>query len=132
LTLLIYVNGAPVFTVDPFTMPGIVAGQSYSGTIATNASDPNPSDVLTFAKVSGPNWLTVAIDGTLSGAPLSSDIGNDSFVVSVATAYQARPREYRRWLRGGADYFTISLAGNLLLSWSAEIRLTSADDDGYC
>ena len=26
LTLFIYVNGAPSFTADPFTMPGIIAG----------------------------------------------------------------------------------------------------------
>jgi hypothetical protein len=122
LTLLIYVNGAPVFTVDPFTMPGIVAGQSYSGTIATNASDPNPSDALTFAKVSGPNWLTVAIDGTLSGTPLSGDIGNDSFVVSVADSggLSGTATMNIAVSSGAAPIIsTISLqAGNLLLSWS--------------
>jgi hypothetical protein len=64
-------------------MPDAMAGQIYSGTIATNASDPNPGDMLTFAKASGPAWLTVANDGTLSGMPLSSDVGTNSFVVSV-------------------------------------------------
>jgi hypothetical protein len=124
LTLLIYVNGAPSFALDPFAMPGIVAGQNYSGTIATNASDPNPSDALTFAKVSGPNWLAVAADGSLSGTPVSSDIGNNSFVVGVTDA-------------GGLfDTATLNVAvsevapiistislqgGNLLLSWSGGI-----------
>ncbi len=64
-------------------MPGVVAGQNYSGTIATNATDPNSGDVLAFAKVSGPAWLTVGTDGTLSGTPLSSVVGTNSFVVSV-------------------------------------------------
>ena len=122
LTLLIYVNGAPVFAVDPFTMPGIVAGQGYSGTIATNASDPNPSDALTFAKVSGPNWLTVATDGTLSGTPFSSDIGNNSFVVSVADSGGLSGTATMNIAvdSGVAPIIsTISLqAGNLLLSWS--------------
>jgi hypothetical protein len=124
LTLFIYVNGAPSFTLDPFTMSGIVAGQSYSGTIATNAIDPNPGDLLTFAKVGGPNWLGVAADGTLSGTPFSSDIGNNSFVVSVSDA------------GGLSDTATMNIAvseaapiismislegGNLLLSWSGGI-----------
>jgi len=82
-TLYIYVNGAPSFTVNPFSMPGVVAGQNYSGTIATNATDPNSGDVLAFAKVSGPAWLTVGTDGTLSGTPLSSVVGTNSFGVSV-------------------------------------------------
>jgi hypothetical protein len=82
-TLYIYVNGAPSFTVNPFTMPAIVAGQNYSGTIATNATDPNPGDVLTFALVSGSPWLVVATNGALSGTPLSVNVGNNSFVVSV-------------------------------------------------
>ena len=81
-TLYIYVNGAPVFLTNPFTLPAIVAGQNYAGTIATNATDPN-GDVLTFAKVSGPAWLDVAADGSLSGMPLSSDVSNNSFLVSV-------------------------------------------------
>jgi Putative Ig domain len=82
-TLFIYVNGAPTFTVNPFVMPAIVAGQNYSGTIATNATDPNPGDALTFAKISGPAWLTIAINGDLSGTPFSSDVGVNNFMVSV-------------------------------------------------
>jgi Putative Ig domain len=124
LTLLIYVNGAPSFTIDPFTLPGIVAGQGYSGTIATNASDPNPSDALTFAKVSGPNWLAIAADGTLSGTPVSSDIGNNSFVVSVSdSGGLSDTATMNLGVSDGAPIIsTISLqAGNLLLSWSGGI-----------
>jgi Putative Ig domain len=83
MTLNIYVNGAPSFTVNPFSLPGIAAGQAYSGQIDTNAVDPNPTDVLTFAKVSGPDWLIVGADGQLSGTPLPTDVGDDTFVVSV-------------------------------------------------
>ena len=82
-TLNIYVNGAPSFTVNPFVMPDIVAGQNYSGTIATNATDPNPGDVLTFAQIGGPTWLAVAPNGALSGTPLSGNVGENSFLVSV-------------------------------------------------
>jgi hypothetical protein len=82
-TLYIYVNGAPSFVSNPFSIPDVIAGQAYSGTIATNATDPNPADILTFAKVSGPAWLNVAADGTFSGTALSADVGTNSFEVSV-------------------------------------------------
>jgi len=82
-TLYIYVNGAPSLIANPFNMPDIIAGQTYSGTIATNATDPNSADTRSFAKVSGPARLVVGKDGKLTGESLSADIGNNSFVVSV-------------------------------------------------
>jgi hypothetical protein len=82
-SLFIYVNGAPVFASNPFSTPDATAGQGYSGTIATNASDPNPSDALTFAKVSGPAWLSVASNGAISGTPSISDANTNAFVVSA-------------------------------------------------
>ena len=39
---------------------------------------------MTFAKVSGPAWLAVATDGTLSGTPAVADIGANVFTVSLA------------------------------------------------
>ncbi len=81
-SVFIYVNGSPAFTSNPFSMPDVNVGQSYSGTLATNASDPNPGDTITFAKVNGPAWLNVAADGTLSGTPALSDAGTNTFLVS--------------------------------------------------
>lgn len=72
----------PTFKLNPFTLPGIMAGNPYSGTIATNAGDLN-GNTLTYAKVSGPAWLNVAANGALSGTPLSPDIGTNNFNVSV-------------------------------------------------
>jgi Pro-kumamolisin, activation domain/Bacterial Ig domain len=82
LAISLVPNWTPVFTYNPFAEPGIMAGQAYSGTLAGTAVDLN-GDPLTFAKVSGPTWLNVAANGTLSGTPLSGDAGGDSFVVSV-------------------------------------------------
>ena len=82
-TAFIYVNDSPFFTVAPFSLPAIVAGQSYSGTIATNATDPNPGAALTFGLISGPSWLTVSSSGIVSGEPFSANAGANSFVVSV-------------------------------------------------
>jgi hypothetical protein len=122
LTLFIYVNGAPSFTLDPFTLPGVVAGQSYSGTIATNATDPNPSDALTFAKTSGPAWLAVAGDGTLSGTPLLGDVGDNAFVVSVSDAgglFNTATMNIAVTTGAAPIISTITLqGGDLLLSWS--------------
>jgi hypothetical protein len=85
-TMTIAVNPAqqPLFTSNPFNAPPVVAGQNYSATIATNATNPNVGDPFTFAKVSGPAWLTVAPNGSLSGLPLSTNVGANSFVVSVS------------------------------------------------
>ncbi len=81
-TMTIYVNGAPSFTVNPFTRPGASAGQAYAGSIAANATDPN-GDSLKFALVSGPGWLNVGTNGGLSGTPFGADFGTNIFVVSV-------------------------------------------------
>jgi uncharacterized repeat protein (TIGR03803 family) len=84
LTILVNANNPPAFNLNPFTGPTVKVGQTYSATIATNASDPNFGDVLTFSKVSGPGWLSVAANGSLSGMPLSTNAGVNTFVVSVA------------------------------------------------
>lgn len=73
-------NAPPVFVNHPITKPDANAGQPYSGTIATNATDPN-GDAITFSKVSGPAWLIVAGNGSLSGTPNSSHVGGNSFTV---------------------------------------------------
>ncbi len=77
-------DSPPVFTINPFNGPPAKVGQIYAATISTNAGDLNFGDVLTFSKVSGPAWLTVAGNGGLSGLPLSTNAGQNSFVVSVA------------------------------------------------
>jgi hypothetical protein len=38
---------------------------------------------MTFAKVSGPAWLSIASNGSLSGTPLSGNVGTNSFQVSA-------------------------------------------------
>lgn len=75
---------APEFNASPIVESGATVDLAYTGaTLADNASDDN-GDALSFAKVSGPNWLSVATNGDLSGTPASSDLGLNSFVVSVS------------------------------------------------
>ncbi|MBK1790463.1 Ig domain-containing protein [Persicirhabdus sediminis] len=78
------VNEAPTFSSDPLTLAGAEEYVEYSGSLAASASDPNAGDTLTFSKISGPSWLAVAADGSLSGTPNSSDLGLGSFTVQVA------------------------------------------------
>lgn len=82
-TIYIFVTGAPSFIANPFTLPSVLIGQTVSGTIATNVTDPNTGDTPVFSLVSGPGWLTVAANGTLSGTPLSANAGTNTFTVSV-------------------------------------------------
>ncbi|MEN7974096.1 MAG: putative Ig domain-containing protein, partial [Verrucomicrobiota bacterium] len=76
-------NTPPQFTADPVVEANGTENAAYSGTIADNATDAD-SDPLTFSKVSGPTWLSIASDGTLSGTPASGDIGLNSFSVEVS------------------------------------------------
>jgi len=77
-------NRPPVFTVDPITAADATEDAVYHATLADSASDPNVGDTLTFAKLSGPDWLQVAPDGGLSGTPSNSDVGPNAFTIRVS------------------------------------------------
>jgi hypothetical protein len=81
---LMTINSSPVFTSDPINKINATEGAAYSSTIADDATDPD-SDPMTFSKVSGPAWLSVAADGTLSGTPGAGDAGANSWTVQVDT-----------------------------------------------
>ena len=88
-------NLAPSFDSDPIVEASIEIGESYSSTLDDDASDPE-SDPMIFTKLSGPTWLTVASDGSLSGtAPASA--GLNSFSVQVDAA-------------GGSDTATLEIS----------------------
>jgi hypothetical protein len=54
----------------------------YSSSLADSSVDPD-GDTLTYSLLSGPNWLSVMSDGTLSGTPSSSDVGINSWTIEV-------------------------------------------------
>ena len=76
-------NSAPVFTVDPISRPNAFEGIAYSNTLAGSATDVDAGDTLTYSKVSGPAWLNVATNGTLSGTPGAGDVGAIPITVKV-------------------------------------------------
>jgi hypothetical protein len=73
----------PAFTGDPLVKAGATQGSAYSGSLAADVTDPNAGDSRTFSKISGPTWLAVAANGTLSGTPGNADVGSNSFIVRV-------------------------------------------------
>ncbi len=81
----LYTNQAPAFTADPMTRSNAIPSAAYGGTLAGSATDPE-GGVITYRKVSGPAWLKVAGDGTLSGTPGAANVGPNVFQVRVTDA----------------------------------------------
>lgn len=94
-TLNIFVNGSPKFNLDPFIRATAFVGQDYgvrSQTLAGAAIDPQDpasSLSLTWAKISGPAWLTVDPSGALGGTPGAANLGVNTFTISAANAFPA-------------------------------------------
>ena len=80
---VINVNDAPVFSVDPIAGSSATEDQAYSASLAGSANDIDAGDTLTYSKVDGPPWLSVAANGALSGLPNNGDVGANSFTVRV-------------------------------------------------
>lgn len=93
-------NLPPVFTSNPLGMPDASEGVAYAGqTMAGSATGPGP---VTYWKVSGPAWLNVATDGTLSGSPPLGSSGPNGFIVraidSSSLAADTELRIHVGWL----------------------------------
>ncbi len=116
-------NVPPVFAVNPFTRPAVQAGQAYSAGLAGTASDPN-NDALTYAKVSGPAWLAVAANGGLSGIPVSTNYGTNSFVVKATDPAGLFATAAMNLAVTSADPINLAVAfdgANLSLNWAGGI-----------
>jgi len=78
-------SSVPLFSADPIGKNAAPVNGVYSGTLSGNASDPN-SQALSFSKVSGPSWLGIAANGTLSGTPQPADLGLNRWTVQVSSS----------------------------------------------
>ncbi len=76
-------NHAPTFISNPVAGNDANIGKAYSATLASLGTDLDSNDVLTYSKISGPAWLTVATNGTLSGTPVPTDLGTNTFTVRM-------------------------------------------------
>jgi large repetitive protein len=77
----------PVFTNVPVFAPDATQNAAYSASMAGMVTDADSGDVLTYSKVSGPSWLSVASDGTLSGAAANANVGTNLFTVRAADTH---------------------------------------------
>ena len=94
---VINTNDAPTFTVDPISSSNATEGAAYSDTIAGTATDIDAGDTLTYSKVSGPTWLSVAANGALSATPAAGDVGAKTFTVEFSDG------------NGGTDQATLNI-----------------------
>ncbi len=124
-TMSIYVDSAPSFVSRNLAIPAAMAGFSYSGTIAPDATDPDigAGDILTFYKLTGPAWLNVGANGGLSGVPSNANAGVNSFLVLVVDsgglADTANLSILVNLTPPGAVVVQISPQGtNVLLNWT--------------
>ncbi|HET9958010.1 MAG TPA: fibronectin type III domain-containing protein [Polyangiaceae bacterium] len=62
-------NRAPGFTLDPIPVSGAAGSPLTGQTLAERAGDPDLGATLTYSKQSGPTWLSVAADGSITGTP---------------------------------------------------------------
>ncbi len=116
-------NRPPVFLSNPVVLSDANAGQFYSSSIATNATDPN-GDLITFSKISGPVWLNLSTSGSVSGTPFSPDAGTNNFTIRATDSYggYSTATMTLNVLAAPAIYSTLSLQGSVLsLTWGGGI-----------
>ncbi|MGA0845008.1 MAG: cadherin domain-containing protein [Luteolibacter sp.] len=75
-------NLAPEFSTSTIQL-SLVQDTPIIGSLASYVSDPDTGDALSISKLSGPDWLEIAANGTLTGTPTSGDIGTNLFSIRV-------------------------------------------------
>ena len=84
-------NSAPTFTTDIISLPAVSVNDSISALMLNLSDYVEEADghSLTFSKVSGPSWLRVYSNGSLTGNPGSANRGDNSFTIRVRDSYGA-------------------------------------------
>jgi hypothetical protein len=82
-----HVNHPPKWTQDPIQM---VATEDvlFNSNLKDFATDPD-GDPLSFFKMTGPAWLTVNSDGSITGTPSKLNLGPNTFTVRVRDSFGA-------------------------------------------
>ncbi len=130
-------NIAPDFATNPLTGPNAYDGRPYSASIAGSASDPNSGSVLTYSRVDGPAWLSVATDGALTGTPAVADAGINEFIVRATDEGGLTDEATLRIdVRDGSNHPPVFLSGPIVLNaatamapYSASLEGTVNDED---
>lgn len=74
-------NTPPQFTSASLSGSTATQGSNYSGTLAGSATDPDAGDSITYSRFSGPDWLQISANGTLTGTPGFNQEGNQEFII---------------------------------------------------
>jgi autotransporter-associated beta strand protein len=80
---VIGVNEAPSLTSAP-SASTMLADTAY--TASASATDPDTGDSLTFSKASGPSWVSIAANGSISGTPALANVGTNNVQIRVTDA----------------------------------------------
>ncbi len=78
---------------------------------------------LTFAKISGPDWLGVAANGTLAGTPGFADAGANQFTVGLTDSFGWSSTATIQVVVAINPVITLALipqGNDLLLNWSGQ------------
>jgi N-sulfoglucosamine sulfohydrolase len=107
-------NAAPEFVADPLVLTQAYGGVSYEGTVDGQATDLEERK-LVYTIVSGPDWLHMAADGTISGTPEITDLGLAQWTIQTWDP------------QGGTDTTTLEInvveEPNLTLGYTLQIDL---------
>jgi hypothetical protein len=76
---VVLANRPPVWVTNP-SVKGARVAENFQGNLNGLVEDPE-GGAITFTRVSGPNWIRVAADGSLTGRPTSGDVGNNRVLV---------------------------------------------------
>jgi hypothetical protein len=109
-----------MFMSNPFTQSVATVTVPYSASLAANTIFP-AGDLVTFSKVSGPAWLSVAATGGLSGTPALSDLGTNSLVVALSENHGWSAAAVMFVAVVPTPWITATLVpqgANLMLNWS--------------
>jgi arylsulfatase A-like enzyme/GH35 family endo-1,4-beta-xylanase len=102
----------PVFVTDPVIQPNATQDIAYTGQSITNSATDADGDPITYAKVQGPAWLSIAANGDLSGTPSGSDTGANSWIIEASDGINTTPAVLRISVDdtgGGGGYAGISV-----------------------
>jgi len=78
-------KSSPKETIDEglYNLGELEVGEEFKRDVSSLAADDDEGDVLTFTKISGPEFLTISTQGVIQGVPEDSVIGKFKFVVSA-------------------------------------------------
>ena len=85
----IQTNNPPQFDQEHYILNPINEDTQFTLDISTYASDSDVNDILSFEKISGPQWLAV-VDNRLQGTPTNNDVGINTFVIRVMDSVEAK------------------------------------------